>query len=103
MDIVTYNLIKYLFYCFTLSSLFISGFQFVKRSYPSGTTYEPLPCAIHFHYGIGLAPVFDMEFAFPFNLHDDGSSYQTISQALKYDVEEAERDAKGRKYQCYKF
>ena len=98
MNIVIYNLIKYLFYCFTLLSLFISGFQFVKRFYLPGTTYEPLPYAIHFHYGIDLAPVFDMEFVFPFNLHDDGSSYQTISQALKYVVEEAERHAKDRKY-----
>lgn len=79
------------------------GFQIVKRSYPPGTTYEPLPYAIHFRYGIGLAPVFDMEFGFPFNLYDDGSSYEKISQALKYVVEEAERHAKGKKYQCYKF
>ena len=44
-----------------------------------------------------------MEFAFPFNLHDDGSSYETISQALKYVVEEVESHAKGTKINATKF
>ena len=57
--------------------------------------HEEIPYAIHFRYGITLAPVYDMEFAFPLTLDDDQNGFDTLLKAVKFVVEEAEKAARG--------
>ena len=57
--------------------------------------HEELPHAVHFRYGITLAPVYDMEFAFPLTIDDDQNGFDTLLTAVKIVVEEAEKAAKG--------
>ena len=57
--------------------------------------HEELPHAIHFRYGITLAPVYDMEFAFPLTIDGDQNGFDTLVKAVKIVVEEAEKAAKG--------
>ena len=74
---------------------FVAGsFNLLKQRQPEGEIIEELPHAIHFRHGISEAPVYDMEFAFAFNLDDDGSSFEVVLEALRYVVEETEKEAK---------
>ena len=57
--------------------------------------HEELPHAIHFRYGITLAPVYDMEFAFPLTIDDDQNGFDTLLKAVKIVVEETEKAARG--------
>ena len=57
--------------------------------------HEELPYAIHFRYGITLAPVYDMEFAFPLTIDDDQNGFDTLLKAVKIVIEETERAAEG--------
>ena len=58
--------------------------------------HEELPHAIHFRYGITLAPVYDiMEFAFPLTIDDDQNGFDTLLKAVKIVVEEVEQAARG--------
>lgn len=56
--------------------------------------HEELPHAIHFRFGITLAPVYDMEFAFPITLDDDKNGFDILLKAVKLVVEETEKAAK---------
>ena len=74
---------------------FVAGsFNLFKQREPEGEIKQELPHAIHFRYGISEAPVYDMEFAFAFNLEDDGSSFEVVLEAMRYVVEETEKEAK---------
>ena len=73
-----------------------TGFNFVKSANKEGTLYEPLPYAIHFCYGISLAPVYDMEFAFPFSLTGDDHYFDTVLAAMHYVVDKSKEYAQGK-------
>ena len=53
---------------FLVPAILATGFKMTKEAQPPDTLQE-LPFAIHFRYGVSLAPVYDMEFAFPITLY----------------------------------
>lgn len=64
---------------------------------------EELPYAIHYRYGISLAPVYDMEFAFPINLDDDENGFQLLIEAVQFVVKEAQKEAEGNLLLCQRY
>jgi len=62
----------------------------------SAQVHEELPYAVHFRYGVSIAPVYDMEFAFPLTLDDDEHGFDKLFEAVQYVVDETQKAAEGR-------
>ena len=79
-------------YPFLTPTLLSTGFGVVReqKKAKSGAV-QPIPEAIHFRYGVDFTPIYDMEFAFSFNLDD----IDNLLQALRYVVELAGKKAQG--------
>ena len=82
-------------------AMLATGFKITKEAQPPDTLQE-LPFAIHFRYGISLAPVYDMEFAFPIILYGNQTDVpkdvqldgiKKLLDAIQIVIEETQKSA----------
>ena len=86
----------------TLTPAIISNaVSFIKMENPPGTTYEPMPNAIHFRFGISLGSFYDMEFGFPFNLDNFEDEYfSNLMTAMRFVVDKSKEYSASKLYKC---
>ena len=84
------------------------GFKMTQDANPALPEKIPLPYAIHFRFGVSLATVYDMEFAFPFSIHNtDDHYFDNVLKAIDCVVTHSETSAHGKSslvtHHCYNF